>query len=80
MKRYLLVFLVPLFFGCKSNNRYSSTLPTSDNFVIICLGSGAYAYHNHECQGLNQCEADTMHVTIEGAKSKGRGKPCGYCY
>ena len=44
------------------------------------MGSGAYAYHNHECQGLNQCEADTMHVTIEGAKSKGRGKPCGYCY
>lgn len=78
--RCLLAFMVPLLFGWQSNDSYSNSLGTSDNFVIICLGSGAYAYHKHECQGLDQCVADIKHVTLEETKSIGRGKPCSYWY
>ncbi|MCU0435959.1 MAG: hypothetical protein MUC87_21050 [Bacteroidia bacterium] len=53
---------------------------TAGDSVYVCLGSGAYAYHNtRNCRGLKQCKANIILVPIEKAQSMPR-RPCGYCY
>ena len=47
--------------------------------VIICLSENAYAYHDHKCMGLGQCDSNTEEISITKAKGMGR-KACGFCY
>ena len=47
--------------------------------VIICLSEDAYAYHDHQCMGLGQCDSNTEEISIAQAKNMGR-KACGFCY
>lgn len=78
--KYCLIFLIISLLGCQSESKYSTSIDLSEKLVLICLGSTAYAYHNHYCQGLKRCEGEVKEVTIHEAKSNNRGKPCGYCY
>ena len=56
----------------------SSSDDDSDT-VTICLSEDAYAYHDHQCMGLDQCDGGTEEVTVEEAENDGR-TPCGFCY
>lgn len=49
------------------------------NEVLICTGSGAYAYHSHRCWGLNRCKASIVRTTRSKAEQKGY-RPCRNCY
>lgn len=62
-----------------SNTNGTSTDNQDSNEVLICEGENAYAYHEHECQGFNECEASSEWVSIDEAQNMGR-TPCGYCY
>lgn len=47
--------------------------------VYVCTGSASYAYHtNHNCEGLQQCNATIRETTAKEARKQGR-KYCGYC-
>ncbi len=62
-----------------TNNQFNSSQSSNNSLVIICLSEDAYAYHEHECRGLERCDASTQEVTLEEAQENGR-KPCGFCY
>ena len=52
----------------------------SDVTVYICTGPQSKKYHaTKDCRGLNKCSEDIISVSLEKAKSMGRG-PCGICY
>jgi hypothetical protein len=53
--------------------------PGSQDKVMICKSSGAYAYHNHRCLGLKKCTHAVEYMTVKEALALKR-KPCGYCY
>lgn len=76
----LLFFIVLHLFviSCSSD---SNSDENSDNTgtVLICESEDAYAYHDHECRGFNECDASSSWVSIDEARNMGR-TPCGYCY
>jgi uncharacterized protein YgiM (DUF1202 family) len=47
--------------------------------VLICDSNSAYAYHNHNCSGLNRCRHDVVRISIAEARKLGR-TPCKICY
>ena len=77
MKTILPIILCLAIFSCGGS---SSDEDSGDsNTVTICLSEDAYAYHDHECMGLNKCNGGTEEISIEEAKDK-RRTPCGFCY
>ena len=74
MKTILPILLCFALYSCGG----SSSDDDSDT-VTICLSEDAYAYHDHQCMGLDQCDGGTEEVTIEEAEDDGR-TPCGFCY
>ena len=74
MKSILPILLCFTLYSCGG----SSSDDDSDT-VTICLSEDAYAYHDHQCMGLDQCDGGTEEVTVEEAENDGR-TPCGFCY
>ena len=74
MKSILPILLCFALYSCGG----SSSDDDSD-YVTICLSEDAYAYHDHQCMGLDQCDGGTEEVTVEEAEDEGR-TPCGFCY
>jgi len=74
MKTILPILLCFALYSCGG----SSSDDDSDT-VTICLSEDAYAYHDHQCMGLDQCDGGTEEVTVEEAENDGR-TPCGFCY
>ncbi len=74
MKTILPILLCFALYSCGG----SSSDDDSDT-VTICLSEDAYAYHDHQCMGLDQCDGGTEEVTVEEAEDDGR-TPCGFCY
>ena len=76
---YSLLLIILL--GCSSNQNknYVNEPKQSNSIVIICHGEDAFAYHDHVCRGLRNCEASTEEVSVNEAIELGR-RPCGFCY
>ena len=69
----LLLFLLSItVYSCSQNSNNSDE-------VMICLSEDAYAYHDSQCYGLDQCDADIEYLDQEEAEGLGR-TPCGFCY
>jgi hypothetical protein len=51
-------------------------------YVYICLGPKAYAYHSdYNCRGLQRCTHQIIRTTKDSAINYyNRSKPCSYCY
>ena len=73
LKRWLILFLLPLFFSSCSQEKNES------NKVLICDSPDAYAFHDHHCQGLSSCDSQIMNVSVEEA-IKMKRRACGFCY
>jgi len=80
-KLLFFVVLHLLVISCSSDTNSEGNSGTSDDSgsVLICESEDAYAYHDHECRGFNECDASSSWVSIDEARSMGR-TPCGYCY
>jgi hypothetical protein len=70
--------------SCKSdkNDGNEKNLTSSakvKSIVIICDSDDAFAYHNHICAGLSNCESVLEDVNINFAIKNGR-TPCKLCY
>lgn len=53
---------------------------SSDVAVYICTGPQSKKYHaTKDCRGLYKCSEDIISVSLEKAKSMGRGS-CEICY
>lgn len=66
------VGLILIINSCSADNH-------EENEVLVCLSEDAYAYHDHECMGFNQCDGGSDWVSMEEAQEMHR-TPCGYCY
>jgi hypothetical protein len=77
----LLASIIWLGSACSGSSGTDSAAVNTDTSteVLICEGEDAYAYHDHECMGFNQCEASSSWVSLDEAQEMGR-RPCGYCY
>ena len=73
MLRLLLALSFMLLIGACSGGK------SSENDVLICHSVDAYAYHDHECQGYEQCNDGGDWVSLEEALEMRRA-PCGFCY
>ena len=77
MKSLLTVFTCLVLCACSGSS--SGDDSNDSDIVTICLSEDAYAYHDYQCMGLDQCAGGTEDVTIEEAEDEGR-TPCGFCY
>ena len=77
MKTILPILLCFALYSCGGSS--SDDDSEDSDIVTICLSEDAYAYHDHQCMGLDQCDGGTEEVTIEEAEDDGR-TPCGFCY
>jgi hypothetical protein len=86
------ISLIIILFSCSSNkneghnndfdninSRIKPPQINSNSIVIICHGEDAFAYHDHVCRGLRNCEASTEEVSVNEAVEMGR-RPCGFCF
>ncbi len=63
-----------------SDSQATSTAKNkNESKVLICNSQSAYAYHSHECHGLNRCKASISSVSESQARSSGY-RPCKICY
>jgi hypothetical protein len=87
--KFIFLFSFLLVYSCSSDRR-NSKVPDkknqvnspkfdSNSIVIICHGEDAFAYHDHVCRGLRNCEASTEEVSVNEAVEMGR-RPCGFCF
>jgi hypothetical protein len=51
----------------------------SQDYVLICRGTYAYAYHRYQCSGLKHCKATIVRVTMQETLRM-RRTPCENCY
>jgi hypothetical protein len=51
----------------------------SQDYVLICKGGSAYAYHKYECSGLKRCTHAVVKVSRQEAIQIGR-TACKICY
>jgi len=77
MKTILPLILCLTLFSCGGSA--SDEDSDDSNTVTICLSEDAYAYHDHQCMGLDNCDGGIEEVSIEEAEDEGR-TPCGFCY
>ena len=71
--------ILPILLGFALYSCGGSSSDDDSDTVTICLSEDAYAYHDHQCMGLDQCDGGTEEVTVEEAEDDGR-TPCGFCY
>jgi len=56
-----------------------NTIKAEQSTVLICVSSGAVAYHQSYCHGLKRCTHSVNRVTLQNAKSSGY-RACKICY
>ncbi len=62
-------------------NKDSSFENKSYQYVYICTGQYAYAYHSYSnCTGLNNCKGQIIYVDINVAKNNYNRVPCCRCW
>lgn len=77
MKTILPILLSVTLYSCGGGASDSDS--NDSDYVIICLSEDAYAYHDHQCMGLDECDGGTEELTVKEAEDEGR-TPCGFCY
>jgi hypothetical protein len=80
---FRIALLIFILVGCGRTQDEGSEYRTNNveraAIVYVCMGGSAYAYHDHYCRGLKECEADVEQVEQQEAIRMER-KACGYCY
>ena len=64
-----------------NNTTFTNTFEPSTEFVYVCTGPNAYAYHSDDnCSGLNRCRYSIVYISKTAAIQRYHRRYCHKCY